>query len=614
MLTIARCIGSWRSKEETWPLPETAKHNEQGGSAMGRRKLEVESVGEAYLALLADRGVEYLFANSGTDFAPIIEPMCKPGASFPVPITVPHENVAVSMAHGYYMVSGRPQAVMLHVSVGTANGVCAIMNAARAQVPILFTAGRTPILEAGHPGARDVPIHWPQEMFDQAGMVREMVKWEYELRSGDQVETVVDRALNLSMTEPRGPIYLTLPREVLGEKLPSLEFDSPGRRRTPSAPHPDPAAIAEAAEMIAAAKNPLIITSSAGRDAATVDALSAFADRFAIPVTQKWTRLYNLPTDHPMHLGYEPGPFLEDADVILVLDADVPWVPSYQEPRPDCAVIHMGADPLFSRYPIRGHRCDLAVTGVLRAAIPALAEALAGHEPRMVSAIAARRERVAATRDAQRSRWAAAIDGAASRAPIQPTWVSHCLDQVKADDTIILKEGPLPMEPLTLGQPHTFFHGHAAGGLGWALGAALGAKLARPDQLVVAAIGDGSYMFSCPVSAHSVSRQYDLPFLTIILNNGMWGSVRQSARSMYPDGHAARSNDEPLVALDGTPYLEKVVEASGGYGVRVERPEDLEGALAEAVRVVTTERRQAVVNVITQGPEGSFAGTAARSA
>ena len=165
---------------------------------MTRKELAVDTVAEAYLALLAERGIEYLFANAGTDFAPLVEAFAKSvrtGAPAPQPLIATHENLALSMAHGYAMVSGRVPAVMVHVSVGTANGVCGALNAARENVPMLFTAGRSPLTETGLPGARDVYIHWAQEMFDQAGMLREIVKWEYELRNGQQLETVIDRVI-----------------------------------------------------------------------------------------------------------------------------------------------------------------------------------------------------------------------------------------------------------------------------------------------------------------------------------------------------------------------------------------------------------------------------------
>ena len=156
---------------------------DSGRPKLGKQKIKADTTAEAYLTLLADRGVDYLFGNAGTDFASVIEALSKAQlgeAKAPTPVTVPHENVAVAMAHGYFLATGRPQAVMLHVTVGTANGVCGIMNAARERIPMLFTAGRTPLTEEGLPGARSIFIHWAQELFDQAGMVRELVKWDYE--------------------------------------------------------------------------------------------------------------------------------------------------------------------------------------------------------------------------------------------------------------------------------------------------------------------------------------------------------------------------------------------------------------------------------------------------
>src|SRR5437899_10453766 len=236
---------------------------------MTRKKIETASVAEAYLALLAERGVEYLFANAGTDFAPIVEAYAKAahsGLPAPRPLIATHENLAFSMAHGYAVASGRVPAVMVHVSVGTANAICGLFNAARENVPILFTAGRSPLTEEGLLGARDTYIHWAQEMFDQAGMLRELVKWDYELRHGAQLETVIDRALTIATSPPEGPVYLSLPREVLAEQLPGFAYDAPARHVAASPPAPDAAAIDAAARLLAVATNPLIITADAGRD------------------------------------------------------------------------------------------------------------------------------------------------------------------------------------------------------------------------------------------------------------------------------------------------------------------------------------------------------------
>src|SRR5712675_959735 len=173
---------------------------------------------DAYIARLGERGIEYVFANAGTDFAPIVESLSRnAGKDQKVPrfVTVPHENVAMAMAHGYYRIAGKPAAVMVHVTVGTANAINGLMNAARDNIPVLLAAGRTPLTETGSIASRNRSIHWGQEAFDQGGMVREFAKWDYELRSGQPVDAVVDRALDIAMSEPRGPVYLTLPREVL---------------------------------------------------------------------------------------------------------------------------------------------------------------------------------------------------------------------------------------------------------------------------------------------------------------------------------------------------------------------------------------------------------------
>ena len=573
---------------------------------MGRRTIQVDSVAEAYLTLLADRGVEYLFGNAGTDFASIIEALSKAaleGGQAPTPVTVPHENLAVAMAHGYYMVSGRPQAVMFHVNVGTANGICGVMNAARENVPILFTSGRTPLNETDVRGARSVFIHWGQEMFDQAGMLREMVKWDYELRGAEQLETVVDRAINIAMSEPRGPIYLSLPREVLaavpnGPAAGEFGYESPSRRQPAAPPAPEASAVARAAEWLAAAEKPLIVTSSVGRDEAAVRALADLADRFALPVVSYRPRYLCLPTDHPMHVGYESRPFLADADAVLVLDCDVPWIPSLHNVNPGAKIIHAGVDPLFANYPVRGFTCDLAITGAARLVLTALDGALSGHEDGIAGRVAERRARIADIREGQRAQWRQAREEAGGVDPPGAAWIAHCLNQAKGKDDIVVSETLLPLAHMDFTEPGTYFGTSPAGGLGWGLGAALGAKLAAPERRVFSVVGDGAYMFGGPTPAHYVSAAMDLPVVTVIINNSMWGAVRKATLGLHPDGAAARINRAPLTYFEPTPDYEKIVGASGGYGEKVENAGDLPAALERAIRVVEEEKRQAVLNVV----------------
>lgn len=569
---------------------------------MGKQTIQADTAAEAYLAVLADRGVDYLFGNAGTDFASIIEAFSKAQlgeATAPTPVTVPHENVAVSMAHGYYLMTGKPQAVMLHVSVGTANGVCGIMNAARDRVPMLFSAGRTPINEEGARGARSIYIHWAQEMYDQASMVREIVKWDYELRNTAQIETIVDRALTLSMTEPRGPVYLTLPREVLAENPGSYTFDSPSRVMAATSPAPDLAAIDQAADWLSKAENPLIITASLGRDPAESHLLGEFAEKYALPVICYRPRYNCLPTDHPMHMGFEPGGVIGKADVVLVLESDVPWIPSLHKLNPDAKVIQVGVDPLYSNYPVRGFQCDLPITADGSAAIRALMAAMEGSESKGAAAKDARRKQA---KDQQQTAAAARADTlkkCATGGPMQLPWVAHCLGQAMGDDDVLINESQIPTPFLGHRKAGTYFGNSPAGGLGWATGAALGAKLAEKDRRVFATIGDGAYMFGNPTPAHFVGASMELPVCTLVVNNRMWGAVRKATLGLHPDGAASRLNRSPLTAVEPSPEFEKIVEASGGYGERVDNAEDLPGAIERAMKAVDVEKRQAVLNVQT---------------
>jgi acetolactate synthase-1/2/3 large subunit len=560
------------------------------------------TVAEAYLGLLAARGIDYLFANAGTDFAPLIEGFAKArstGATMPTPITVPHENVAVAMALGHTLVSGRAQAVMVHVNVGTANAICGVLNASRLRVPMLFTAGRTPILEAGDPGARSGFIHWPQEMYDQAGMVREAVKWDYELRSPLQLETVVDRALSVASNAPAGPVYLTLPREVLAHPLPRFTFARRPRQAAAAPPAADPAAIAEAARLIARAERPLIVTTTLGRTPEAVEALATLAEEFALPVVPANPRFMELASDHPMHMGYEVGPWLKEADLVLVVESTVPWIPAREAPRADASIVHLGEAPLYEELPIRSFPCDLAITADPARGLRQLAEALRGHAgAAMKDAIGRRRAAAERAREEQQRAAAAALETARAAPAITSTLVSRLLDEMRAPDSLVFKESPLKLEQMRFTRPGTLFFAGAAGGLGWSLGAGLGAQLAAPDREVIVTVGDGAYMFGAPLAAHYVAAEQRLPVLFIVFNNRGWHAVRRATRGMYGDGYAARANVEPLTAFGPDMHFEKAIEVAGGYGERVEDPAELAAALGRCFDVVRRERRQALLNVM----------------
>lgn len=563
-----------------------------------------QTVAEAYLAALKSRGIDWIFGNAGTDFAPIIEAMVaagEDGIATPTPVEILHETVAVAMAHGYYLMTGRPQCAMVHVNVGTANALMGIINACRSSVPILFASGRTPITEDGRLGSRNAPIHWGQEMFDQGGMLREFVKWDNELRAGEQVVAMVDRALAVCQAEPKGPVYLSLPREVLAERLPeTFVFNERSTQAVPAAPHPDPAAIGEAAEILAHAKHPVILTSDGGE--ALFDVLGDFAERFAIPVVQFWRMSPAISTRHPLYAGEVPRPLLAEADAVLVLDSLVPWLPGQMTVPDDAKIIHIGPDPLFKGVPVRSFRADLSITSTAATGISALALRLGAFHGSADAAVESRRAALVPKLAARRTQELAMGDDPGEGGPMSPEFLSKVLSDVVGADATIVNELGLATNMLELTGAKSFFGPATSGGLGWGGGAALGVKLADPDRLVVWATGDGSYVFSNPAACHHAAASLGLGILTVVADNRVWNAVRRSTIAVYPQGAAVRHERMPLTSLDPAPAYPKFVEAYGGHGESVSKPEHLRPALERAVEI-TRSGRQALVAVHCSYPD-----------
>lgn len=559
-----------------------------------------ESGAEALLRGLRAEGVTHLFANSGTDFPPVIEALAAASqGEMPQPVLVPHESAGVAMAHGYYLVTGRPQAVMVHVNVGLANAAMGLLNAASDEVPVIAVSGRTPITEGPRPGARVSPIQYGQEMYDQHALVREVAKFDYEMRYPDQGRMLARRAVSLAMADPRAPVYLSLPREPLMERAPRAE---PPPQAAPLPPHPDPEAIGRLAEWLVAAKAPLLIAQRGDPDGRVAAALDRLVRDWAIAVVEPYGQRNLLAGDHPCWLGEVPGPLLAEADLVLVLDAAVPWVEGRAAPAEGARVVHIGPDPAFARMPVRSHRADMALVADPAAALAALGAALPLPGPSVRERAGALAERAALRRSGQERAAIAAMGDETT--PMGTAWFCHCLSEVMDADTLLFSElgvSPGAMRPAAANR--LFCNTHA-GGLGWGMPAALGAQMAAPEKLVIAAIGDGSYIFANPVACHQIAEAWRLPVLTVIKNNGMWNAVRRLTAAAYPGGSAAVAQPMPLTSLAPEPDYTMVAAASRAHVERVTRGADLPGALARAIEVIRRERRQALLDVRVAAEEG----------
>jgi acetolactate synthase-1/2/3 large subunit len=584
------------------PLQKTAAGNDI-------EHIQVENTGQALLEMLAALGVEYFFANAGSDFAALIDGfarLAEQGRAKPKPILAPQEMCAVSMAAGYHMATGKPPVVMVHSTVGTANATCGLINASKAQVPLVLMAGHPPISEQGKPGSKDLVIHWAQEAFDQGEIVRQFVKWDYRLDSPEQLEDMLRRAFRIAMSEPKGPVYLSMPRDILEQPL--QEFVLKGGRTeddygASGAPPPRPEDLEQLARWISVARLPMIVTRSFGRIGAGVADLVSLAESFAIAVCEfQIPEHVNFPASNPLHQGYpqSTNPLLQEADLIVAIDCPMPWTPAYESPTPDTRVAHIGVDPLYARYPIRGFRSDLAIAADSRLAVRGLTECLEPYRHGHKDVIERRHKSLAAKSRARRLAAAKNVSGSPAADKSSFAWLSHCLSQAiegHRNETIVVQEYDLDLDQMQLDIPGSCLGFSPSGGLGFGVGGALGVQLANPDKTVISAVGDGTYILGAADACHMVAAMQQLPILWIVFNNHGWRRLALITEFMHPHGAAARTGNFPLVDFSTPVAFEQMCGACGGYGEHVERPSDVPAALGRALRVVREEKRQALLNV-----------------
>ncbi len=551
------------------------------------------------LRLLDHHGVELLASNSGTDFTPIIDALARlgrPDSRWRLRVVAcPHENTVISLAHGHALVSHRVQAAMGHVGVGTAAMGMGIINARRARVPILVLAGHTPWYEQGRPGSRSNFVQWGQDTFDQGGYFREFTKWDYELRSGHALEVVVERALAIAESSPAGPVYLTLPKEPLCETNPAIELSARARQTPARASVPEPNALATAARWLREAERAVIVTADLGRHVGGPEALVRLSQVAGVGVIEHGKRnFFNFPTEHPHHLGFDPAADIEAADLVIAIECPVPWIPAHSQRARAPRVIGIGVDPLFGDLPMRGFPCDLNLAGDPAATLRALADTIGGP------ARSAIRPELAALHEQRFTELREAAQREGTRERISKAYLSWTIGQILDDEVVILNEYNLDPWLVPRRCSDSWFENSVASGLGWSLGAALGAKLAAPERTIVATLGDGAYYFNAPLSAHQVAAAQRLPILVIVFNDQAWSTIKASTRGSHPQGDAVRDDRFALCDFAVAVDFAAVAEAAGGVGIRVEQPSELEAALRRGLDLVRTGDRLVLLDVICE--------------
>lgn len=559
----------------------------------------------AMLEALHEAGVSYIFANFGSDHPALIEAIAEArssGRPIPAIVTCPNEMAAMTCAHGYAQLTGRAQAVVVHVDCGTQSLGGAVHNAAKARVPVFVFAGLSPATQEGEArGSRNEFIQWIQDVPDQRGIVRQYMKYDNELRSPHNVKQIVHRALQIAQSDPKGPVYLVGAREVMEAETGRVAIDPAEWPPIAASPLPE-TAVEGLIDSIQKAARPLIVTSYLGRNPVAVTELVRFCGRLGVGVLESVPSYVNFPHGDPLYQGsHWNHPFqnraLKEADFILVVDSDVPWIPTVSRPSEKAAIAIIDVDPLKESTPlwsIRARQCYRADTATAFAQLNARLDRLDIDE-----AAAGRRRRHYAGRSEARKAELARLETPKGDV-ITPEYLTACVRRAVGPEAIVLNEGitnyPAISDHMAREKPGTMF-ASGGGSLGWNGGAAIGMKLAVPDKTIVALTGDGSYMFSQPSTVHWMARRYRTPFLQIVYNNRGWKAPRFSALAVHPDGFASRANDLDL-SFDPPPDYSGIAAAAGGAFARiVKRPQDVEAAIAEGLRAVLEERRSAVLDM-----------------
>ncbi|HEY1230469.1 MAG TPA: thiamine pyrophosphate-requiring protein, partial [Ramlibacter sp.] len=509
---------------------------------------------------LVDLGIDYIFSNFGTDHVSIIEEMARwrrQGRKLPQVILCPHENVAIHMAAGYAAMTGRGQAVMVHVDAGTANAAMGMHNMFRSRLPVLLMAGKAPYTLRGElEGSRDNYVHFVQDPFDIGSLVRPYVKWEYSLPAGLIGKEVLRRGQAMMQSDPPGPVYLTLPREVLAQKWPAERVQAfPAERYGPvTAGCVDPARLQPRVDRLLAARAPMVVSSYLGRKAEAVHALRDLAELCGIRVYEFQPTHMNIPRESPCFGGFDPGAGLKDCDLGLLLDVDVPWLPRFTGGNPATWWAHVDVDPLKQDFPMWGFATDLRLQADAGTVLRQLAVMVREQADEAFHARVS--ERIAGWAGANEARSKAVAQAAAQagrQGAISPAAVCAALGRaLRAEDIVVneaIRNSPAVLNQIPRSLPLTLL-GCAGGGLGYSGGMALGVKLARPQSRVVQVVGDGGFHFSTPSSEYAVAQRYAAPILTVVLDNGGWQAVKEAVLRVYPEGEAAGA-DEFQARLQG---------------------------------------------------------------
>jgi thiamine pyrophosphate-dependent acetolactate synthase large subunit-like protein len=556
--------------------------------------------GEAILEAFRTAGADYIISSPGSEWSPVWEAVARQKVNQqagPTYIDCWHETLAVDMAMGYTQMTGRPQPVLLHAGAGLLQGSAGMHSAVLAEVPMVIMSGES--LTFGENPNLPIEPQWYRSLSIIGGpqrLVEPVTKWATQVGSVYTLYETVIRAMEFSQRTPMGPVYLNVPLEtMLQEWTPPAE-----RRHIPAPPKTQPADddVERIVKLIAAAKNPVILTDTVGRDAAAFAALVELADLFAIPVGSGRSAAFaNFPKDHPLHLGFGIDKFLKDADLVLLIGCKAPWYPPSRKPTTGTVVV-IDSNPLKHQMVYQSLQADHYLEGNVAVSLRLILEA-------------ARAAGVTAAKTAdRRERWRRAHDemNAAERAAeakarangsggVEPLALIDAMRAVMPSDSIYVEEtithSGLLQQRLPWSDPQSYFR--VGGGLGQGLGMALGVKLAAPKRPVALIAGDGSFLYNPVVQGLGASKGNQLPLMVVVMNNHKYAAMQKGHIHHYADGVAQGADIYHGVHIDGPDYAE-LGRPFGQHGVKVEKASELKGALESSLKAMQ-DGKTAILNV-----------------
>ena len=296
----------------------------------------------------------------------------------------------------------------------------------------------------------------------------------------------------------------------------------------------------------------------------------------------------NFPTTHPLFGGFDPNPYLTNADVVLIIDHDVPYIPAQARPKPDARIIHIDIDPLKQNFPLWGFPVDVLVQADSSKALPVLSQMIGQKiTPKQRARCKGRFRQIQGEHQRMMEEWRNLATTRAAQKPISPEWLCHCVDEAIDEETIVVGE-PVTNMAVLLRQVHrtrpgTYFQSGGSN-LGWGLGAALGTRLASPDRTVVAMVGDGSFVFGCPTAALWAASTYHAPFLCIIFNNMQYTAPKLTLHhSLGTESYSVKTGRWVGTDIRPSPDYAAIARACYAYGKTVEDPSELPSALSAAL-------------------------------